>query len=98
MRAVADDLTPPSRPLSARKHLATQWLIAGTNKSVLRCKCGEWESDRDALVKVQREAHRAHRVEMGETVSGKPPKVLMNLTAEEAELVRQYRNQQVSAQ
>lgn len=63
-----------------RMHIATQWQLIGGG-SVLRCKCGEWESDPAQSVRVQRAAHRAHRVQMGETVAPVKPTLAERVAA-----------------
>lgn len=75
--------------VGARKHLATQWR-SRTYKSgsILRCRCGKWESNPDDPVHVQREAHRAHRVDMGEEVAPRRPTVRERLQQAEATIAR----------
>lgn len=60
--------------MGARKHLATRWHFSGyAAGSILRCGCGQWESNPKETVRAQRDAHRAHRVEMGEEVAPRKP-------------------------
>ena len=75
--------------MGARKHLATQW-HSRTYKSgsILHCYCDEWKSNPDDPVHVQREAHRAHRVEMGEEVAPRRPTVRERLQQAEATVSR----------
>ena len=62
-----------------RKHLARS-IVRG--KSVdLRCACGNWEITQGTQ-KEKRAAHRAHRVEMGETVKPRKPTLVEQLAAE----------------
>lgn len=69
--------------LRRRQHIATQWQKIGGG-SVLRCYCGEWESDPSDTAKAQREAHQAHRREMGEHVAPRRSSVAERLHAAEA--------------
>lgn len=72
-----------------RKHLARELFELGPNgRTVLRCRCGEWSADRTQTIRNQRLAHRAHRVEMGETVMPLKPTVAERLKAAEAALAR----------
>lgn len=73
--------------MSRRRHLAIQWRIEG-GVSILRCVCGEWESNPAQTFREQRIAHRAHRVEMGETVQPLAPTQAERLAAAEATITR----------
>lgn len=55
---------------SPRKHLARRW--HGPNGLMIRCKCGEYATV-TGTVREQEDAHRAHRVAMGETVRPRTP-------------------------
>lgn len=63
---------------SSRKHLARRWY--SPNGLKIRCKCGEYETT-TGTVREQEDAHRAHRVAMGETVR---PRTLNRLERAEA--------------
>ena len=65
-----------------RMHIAIQWHLIGGG-SVLRCKCGEWESNPTQAVHVQRASHRAHRVQRGETVAPPRPTPVERAASEE---------------
>ena len=61
-----------------RAHLARRYhtLYESRSQLILRCKCGNWDSKELGLTGTVREiedAHRAHRVEMGETVKPRVP-------------------------
>lgn len=55
---------------SPRKHLARRW--HGPNGLTIRCKCGEYATS-TGTPREQEDAHRAHRVAMGETVRPRTP-------------------------
>ena len=55
---------------SPRKHLARR--SYGPNGLALRCKCGAYETT-TGTTREQDDAHRAHRVAMGETVKPRTP-------------------------
>lgn len=56
--------------MGGRMHLARRW--HGPNGLIIRCKCGEWEISTGS-VREREDAHRAHRVAMGETVRPRTP-------------------------
>ena len=67
--------TPTS---GGRAHIArrSHSLTNGRSQLILRCKCGDWDSWKLGLNGTVREiedAHRAHRVAMGETVKERVP-------------------------
>lgn len=66
-----------------RKHLAKRWW--GKNGLIIRCTCGQWESRRGDTRRQQDDAHRAHRIDMGETVR---PRKLTRVEQLEAEVRR----------
>lgn len=75
----------------ARKHLARS-IVRG--KSVdLRCACGNWEITQGTQ-KEKRAAHRAHRVEMGETVKPLKPTLVEQLAAEVRRLTAELQQAQ----
>lgn len=61
---------------SRRQHLAKR--IYGETGLSIRCSCGEYESAAVGVgtVRQQEDAHRAHRVEMGERVKDRAPSPL----------------------
>lgn len=71
----------------SRRHLATRLHGVGAGSSFLRCGCG-WESNPEEPLTAQRAAHRAHRVEMGETVKPLAPTRDERLKAAEQALSR----------
>lgn len=75
--------------MSARKHLATHWQKIGGGGSVLKCRppC-PWQSNPEQPAQAQREAHRAHRVEMGENPAPRRPTASERLKAAEATVAR----------
>lgn len=66
-----------------RKHLAKRWW--GKNGLIIRCTCGQWESRGGDTRRQQDDAHRAHRIDMGETVR---PRKLTRVEQMEAEVRR----------
>lgn len=76
--------TPPTT--GGRAHLARRFHTLRDNRSqlILRCKCGNWDSQQLGLTGTVREiedAHRAHRVAMGETVKPRVPTTADHLKA-----------------
>ncbi|MCP3820130.1 hypothetical protein NLX86_19115 [Streptomyces sp. A3M-1-3] len=65
--------------MSARKHLARRGY--GRNGLAIFCQCGEYRSIA-GTVREQEDAHRAHRVDMGETVQPRKPSKIERLEAE----------------
>lgn len=55
---------------SPRKHLARRWY--SPNGLAIKCKCGRYETT-TGTTRAQEDAHRAHRVAMGETVRPRTP-------------------------
>lgn len=56
--------------MGPRKHLARR--SYGPNGLAIRCKCGEYATAA-GTTREQEDAHRAHRVAMGETVQPRTP-------------------------
>jgi hypothetical protein len=75
--------TPPS---ASRKHLAKRWW--GRDGLTLRCTCGGYQPITGTR-REQEDAHRAHRVGMGETVKPRALTKVERLEAEVAELRHQ---------
>jgi hypothetical protein len=74
---------------TARKHLARRWYGTGFPGSLtLRCTCGQWETS-VGTTREKEDAHRAHRVDMGEIVKPRKPSKLEQLEAENRELREQ---------
>jgi hypothetical protein len=74
---------------TARKHLARRWYGTGFPGSLtLRCTCGQWETS-VGTTREKEDAHRAHRVDMGEIVKPRKPSKLEQLEAENRELRQQ---------
>ncbi|MFF4777499.1 hypothetical protein ACFY05_32050 [Microtetraspora fusca] len=71
---------------NTRQHLARRFY--GRDGSGLVCMCGKWKADRTQTIRKQRTAHRAHRVEMGETVAPLQPTRDERLAFAEAALAR----------
>jgi hypothetical protein len=69
--------------MSARKHLARRWYSKGG--LILRCHCGEYKPVK-GTVREQEDAHRAHRVAMGETVQPRKASEVERLRKRVAEL------------
>ena len=71
---------------TTRQHLARRWHGTGAGGSlILRCTCGQWEAAA-GTTRQKEDAHRAHRVAMGETVKPRKPSMLEQLRAENARL------------
>lgn len=75
---------------TTRRHLARRWHGTGPQGGslTLRCTCGQWETN-TGTTRAKEDAHRAHRVAMGETVKPRKPSVLEQLRAENQRLQRE---------
>lgn len=69
-----------------RRHLATR--VYGRDGSYLVCRCGEWNGTAEGSLRAQRLAHRAHRVDQGETVTPLAPTKEERLKAAQQALSR----------
>jgi hypothetical protein len=77
---------------AVRKHLAKRW--HGPQGVSLRCTCKAWESGTVGTIREKEDAHRAHRVEMGEAVRPRTQPLSVRLAAEVERLQAQVRELQ----